>query len=108
MLAQDGQGHGLQEFQFADDTVAASPAARAAGAATDGEAPQPYRIAKFQLLGIGDAGIGHVGMYRRAATKARPGTRPAADGFVIAKMGIAKEEIIHGALATSSKPEGFE
>ena len=80
----------------------------AAGTAADGKFLDPYRMAQFHDLGIGDAGIGHMRMHGGAAVEIRPGPGAAADGLVILVCGVAEEEIIHRRLGGGADAHGAE
>src|SRR6185369_1071705 len=69
MAGEDGGGHAFQEADPADNAVPALVPALAAGAAPDLEFLQKDGKAPFQHLGIGEAGIGHMGLNRIGAVE---------------------------------------
>ncbi len=95
---QDRRGHRLEKSDAPDRPVAAAPAAPAARAAADLEALEQHREAPFEHFGIGEPGIGHVGLHHVRAVKARAGARAARYGLVVLEAGVAEREIIHRAL----------
>ena len=120
-----------EKLDTAHRAVAAAMAARAAGAATNRELPKPHRIALFEDLGVGGAGVGHVGMDRVGPVGLGRGTRAAADRLVVAKRPVterartvkrdspifaetkigtvpAEQEVVHGSLAGGSNPQCTE
>ena len=62
---------------------------------------QPHRVAVLDDLGIGDAGVGHVGVDTAGAVKAVDRTAAATNGLVVAEGLVAKAEVVHGALAAA-------
>src|SRR5690606_1743321 len=62
-IGQDGCSHGFQETQTAYATMTAMHLACTAAAQSDFVAFKQNREAPFQYFGIGQARIGHVGLY---------------------------------------------
>ena len=67
----------------------------------NGKAPQAHRKTAFQNLRIRHFRIGHMSLHRITAVKSRPSARAASNGFIILKLRIAPDKIIHSALAAS-------
>ena len=103
VLGEEGEGHRLQEDDLADGAVPAAPAARSARAGADGETVQPHGVAVLQHLGVGDPGVGHVGMDGARAVEAGTGAGAAADGLVETEARIAEEQVVHRALAAGER-----
>ena len=59
----------------------------------------------FQYFRIGNTGIGHMGLHGIGAGKVRPGSRAAADGFVVLMLIVTKTQVIHGALRSGQRAE---
>lgn len=98
----------FQKLDLANDAVAAFPGSVSAAAFADGELVESYGIALLKDLGIGDGGVGHVGMDGGGAVVSFSGSAAAADGLVVAEGVVAEEEVVHGALGAGLDLEGFE
>lgn len=108
MLGEEGEGEGAEELELADEAVAAGVATFPAGVGAEAELMEADGVALFEDLGVGDGGVGHVGVETAGTGVIGSGTGTAADGLVVAKGGVAKEEVVHGALAAGLEVEGFE
>ena len=73
-------GHRRTKANAADGAVAAAVGASAAGISPDAELLNQNRKAALQHFGIGEAGVGHVGMDGVAPRAQRPAARPALPG----------------------------
>jgi hypothetical protein len=62
MLGEQGEGERGKKLDLADDAIAPGVLAFSTGAATNGELLEPHGIAPLEDLGIGDGGVGHVGL----------------------------------------------
>ena len=56
---------------------------------------QKDRVAAFEDLRVGDAGVGHVGVDAGLARPGGTGTGAAGNGLVVAETGVAEGEIVH-------------
>src|SRR6266699_3346607 len=83
VAAQRGDGHRLKEAEFAAAAVAAGPAPRPAAAMPDRVPLQPDRITPFQHLGVGEPGVGHLGLHYIGACEAWPRARSAGHRLVV-------------------------
>ena len=99
VLAENGQGHGLEERDLADRAVTAAVLPGTAGAPSDGEAVETHGVTLLQDLGVGDPGIGHVRVHGIGSVEAGPRPAAAADGLVVAEPVRAEERVVHRALA---------
>ena len=75
---QGGDGHRRGEAQPPDAAVPAMPAARAAAAGDDPVGLQQHRVPPLQHLGVGEPGVGHLGLHHVGAVKAGPAPEPLA------------------------------
>ena len=62
----------------------------------------------FEDLGVGEAGISHVGVHGAGAIKTRSRASAAADGFVVLVASVAESEAVHGALGGGHDAKGAE
>jgi hypothetical protein len=108
MLGEERQRHRREEGKLAHHAVAAAPAAAATGARAQREALETHGVAVLQKLGVGDAGVGHVGVHAACAVEIRAGAGAAADGFVVAEGGVAEEQVVHRALAAGGESQRLE
>lgn len=99
VLREKGDLDGLGECELPDEAVAAGIAPLPAAAVANGELIETHGKTVFEDFGVGGAGVGHVGMNTGGAGKAGSSACAAANGLVVAAMAIAKDEIVHGALA---------
>src|SRR3954466_10197793 len=84
-------GHRLKKANAPRCSVAATPLAVAAGAATDAEVLQAHGVAQLQHLGIGHARVSHVRLDRRRAVEARSGAGAAAYCLIVLPGRVAKQ-----------------
>jgi hypothetical protein len=70
VAGQRGDGHRLVESDPADAAVPAVPAARAAAAGPDPVGLQQHRVPPFEDLGVGEPGVGHLGLHDVGAVEA--------------------------------------
>src|SRR5262249_36517538 len=80
MAGKDRAFHPLEETDGTAYAVARVPSPASARVFADVEVFEQHRIAEFQNLGIGEPRIGHVGVHRVGAGKARASRRAGADG----------------------------
>lgn len=84
-FGEDGNLHGDAEFDVADDTIATLVLSIATTASSETEFTEQHRIATLEDFGIGDAGIGHVGVNAIRSVPGGTSTRTSGDGFVVAE-----------------------
>src|SRR3954467_12047882 len=108
VLGEEGEGHRRQEGDLAYGAVSSPPAARPARAPADGEALQAHGVAVLQHLGVGDAGVGHVGMNGARPREPSPGAGAAADRLVEAEALAAEEEVVHRSLAAGGEAQRLD
>lgn len=84
-FGEDGNLHRDAEFDVADDTIATLVLSIAATASSETEFTEQHRVTTFEDFGIGDAGVGHVGVNAIRAVPGGTGTRTSGDGFVVAE-----------------------
>ena len=77
------------------DPVAPVPRALASGISTLAKTNEANGETRFENLGIGDRGVGHVDLYGGGSfpTDGRSGSAP--DGFVMTEGGVAKGQVVH-------------
>jgi len=83
MVREHGRGHGLAEFDAADEPVAATMAAGSAGAVANRELPQQHGKARLEHFGIGQARVRHVGLHAGRAVEVAPCAGAAGDRLVV-------------------------
>src|SRR5690606_36546399 len=102
------------ETDFAHSAVASAPAPAAAAAAADRETVDAHRVAPFQHLGVGQPGVGHVGLHASGAVETAriacsalqyAGTRASGYGFVVLVTLVAEGEVVHRSLRSTHHPE---
>ncbi len=59
-------------------------------------------------LGVGDAGVGHVGVHAARAVRALDGAAAPTDGLVVAEAVVSEAQVVHRALAAAGKREGLD
>src|SRR5208282_1344204 len=79
-----------QALEFTNQSVAATRAATAAGAAPDSILGDPHRVVGLERLDRRVERVGHVSVDAGRAGPAACGTRAAGDRFVVRKMAVAK------------------
>ena len=100
--------HPLQKAHAADGAVPAPVASPPAGTAVDDMRLEQHRITPFEHLGVGQAGVGHVGVDRRGAVEVRPRAAAAADGLVVLVGVVAEGEVVHRPLRRGHRLECAE
>ena len=100
VVAQQGGASLLSNSVLEFDVSSSMPGspAPAAGAPADLETVEHHRVAPFQHFGIGQAGVGHMGVDRRGAVEIRSGAGPAPHGFVILIGFVAEPAVLHRSL----------
>ena len=94
----DVGGHAPQKTDAPHRAVAAAMAAAAAGVFANGKRFQQHRKAPLQNFRVGQARVGHVRMHRVGAARAGGRAGAAANRFVILKLVVAPDEVVHRAL----------
>ena len=102
VLAEERRPDGFQKFNLANNAIAPTPLARPPGAGADAKLVQPDGIAPFEFFGIGEFGVGHVLMHRRATVVPNRRARGPANSFIITKISPTKQKIIHRSLTARS------
>ena len=108
MTRQNCAIHLFQEANGAADPVARVPAAAPARTFADVEILEHHGIAKLEHLRIGQSRVGHVRVHGVGARKARACRRAGAYCLVILVSGVAKIEIVHGALCGRERAKRAE
>ena len=100
--------NGSRNCNFPNDPIATVEFAFSTRIFPDPEFQQPHRILAFQLLGIGNARVGHMLVHGRPAAESRTCAGSAANRFVITELVISEKKIIHRSLAASRESECFK
>lgn len=108
MLGQQRDLKLFQKLDLPNNAVAAFPGSVSSAAFADSELVESYWIPLLQYFGIGDGGVGHVGVNGRGAVVSFASAGAAADGLVVAEGIVAEEEVVHGALGAGLDLECFE
>src|ERR1700722_8740052 len=95
MAAERADRHRLEEPDPADSAVAAVPAAVAAAAGADRVGLGPDRGAPFELLGVGEPGVGHLRLHHVGAVDPLAGARAAGHRLVVLVPVVAEGDIVH-------------
>ena len=95
VAGERGDGHRLAEAEPADAAVAAAPAAGAAAARPDPVRLEQHRVAPLQLLGIGEPGVGHLGLHHVGAVEAVARARTAGHRLVVLVPVVAERHVVH-------------
>ena len=99
VLGEQRDLDGLGECELPDEAVAAGIASLPAAVFANGELNEAHGKTVFEDFGVGGAGVGHVGMNAVGAEKVGACARAAADSFVVAAVAVAKDKVVHSALA---------
>ena len=105
LLGKQGDLNFFLKEIVALDPVAPVPRALASRISTLAKTNQANGKARFENLGIGDRGVGHVDLYGGGSfpTDGRSGSAP--DGFVMTEGGIPEGQVVHCPLRTSHPAE---
>ena len=94
---QRADGHRLAEPQPPDTAVAAVPAAPAAAARPDPVGLHQHRVAPLEHLGVGEPGVGHLGLHHVGAVEAVARARAAGHRLVVLVPLVAERHVVHRA-----------
>ena len=95
MAGQGGDGHGLVEPEPADAAAAAVPAARAAAAGPDPVGLEQHRVTPLEHLGIGEPGVGHLGLHHVGAVEAVARAGAAGHRLVVLVAVVPERHVVH-------------
>mmetsp|Transcript_12904 Transcript_12904/g.47184 ORF Transcript_12904/g.47184 Transcript_12904/m.47184 type:complete len:288 (+) Transcript_12904:794-1657(+) len=105
-LAQNTNGHSLQEFHLTNNSVSALVSPSPTATLPQGELPQQDRVAALENLWISDASVGHVALHAAGAIPCWPCTAAPSDGFVVAEVLVAESKVVHATLGVCCCMEG--
>jgi hypothetical protein len=97
VAGQGGDGHGLVEPEPADAAVAAVPAAGAGAAGPDPVGLEQHRVAPLEHLGVGEPGVGHLGLHDVGAVEAVARAGAAGYRLVVLVAVVPERHVVHRA-----------
>src|SRR6266545_2346986 len=106
-LADDREPAVLEDAQLADDAVAASMSAVAAGPSAQAVALDTQRVLQLQRLDRSRERVGHRDVHAARAIRSRARTLAAADRLVVRKAVVAECDVVHRSLTLRRDIDGL-